>query len=40
MRYFFITQDVSLPGTIQYRDFDITGARQLFQKSDSERLHD
>ena len=40
MRYFFITQDVDLPGTIQYRDFDITGGRQLFLKSDSGRLHD
>ena len=25
MRYFFITQDVSLPCAISYRDFDITG---------------
>lgn len=40
MRYFFITQDIQLPGTIQYRDFDIAGARQLFRKSDSDRLHD
>jgi len=40
MRYFFLTQDVKLPCTIQFRDFDITGARQLFLKSDSERLND
>ncbi len=25
MRYFFITQDKNLPGSIQYRDFDING---------------
>lgn len=40
MRYFFLTQDVKLPGTIQLRDFDITGGRQVFLKSDSERLND
>ena len=34
MRYFFITQDVSLPCAISYRDFDITGGSHLFTKED------
>jgi len=40
MRYFFITQDVSLPGAISYRDFDITGGSCLFTKKDADRLND
>jgi len=40
MRYFFITQDTKLPGGIRYRDFDITGKRMVFLKSDNERLND
>ena len=32
MRYFFITQDKNLPGSIQYRDFDINGSRHVFSK--------
>lgn len=38
MRYFFITQDRNLPGSIQYRDFDINGSRHLFSKGDSGQL--
>lgn len=40
MRYFFITQDVSLPCAISYRDFDITGGSHLFTKDDAGRLND
>lgn len=40
MRYFFITQDVSLPCAITYRDFDITGGSHLFTKEDAGRLND
>lgn len=40
MRYFFITQDISLPCAITYRDFDITGGRHLFTKKDAGRLND
>lgn len=40
MRYFFITQDVSLPCAIAYRDFDIKGGRHLFTKEDAGRLND
>lgn len=40
MRYFFITQDTGLPHSIQYRDFDITGKRMVFLKSDGDRLND
>lgn len=40
MRYFFIKQDTNLPGSITFRDFDITGQRHLFLKADSERLND
>ena len=40
MRYFFITQDVSLPCAISYRDFDITGGSHLFTKEDAGRLND
>lgn len=40
MRYFFITQDVKLSGSIQYRDFDIKGGRHLFLKTDAQRLND
>ena len=39
MRYFFITQDVSLPCAIRYRDFDINGARHLFAREDSSQLN-
>ena len=38
MRYFFITQDKNLPGSIQYRDFDINGSRHVFSKEDSSQL--
>ena len=38
MRYFFITQDKNLPGSIQYRDFDINGRRHVFSKEDSSQL--
>lgn len=40
MRYFFITQDTNLPGSIGLRDFNINGARHLFLKADSDRLND
>ena len=40
MRYFFIKQDIGLPNSIKYRDFDITGGSHLFLQSDSERLND
>lgn len=40
MRYFFITQDMSLPCPIRYRDFDIIGGRHLFAKEESGRLND
>ena len=40
MRYFFMTQDIRLPNSIKYRDFDITGGRYLFLQSDSDRLND
>ena len=40
MRYFFITQDKALPRAIQYRDFDISGARHVFSRQDAERLSD
>lgn len=40
MRYFFLSQDLNLPCSIQFRDFDIRGGRHLFLKSDSERLND
>lgn len=40
MRYFFITQDVSLPCAIQYRDFDITGGRHVFSIEDTSQLND
>ncbi len=40
MRYFFIKQDIGLPNSIRYRDFDITGRSHLFLQSDSERLND
>lgn len=40
MRYFFITQDVSLPCAITYRDFDITGGSHLFTKADAGKLND
>lgn len=39
MRYFFITQDVGLPGAIRYRDFDIKGSSHLFSKEDSSQLN-
>lgn len=39
MRYFFITQDKNLPGSIQYRDFDVNGSRHVFSKEDSEQLN-
>lgn len=39
MRYFFIKQDVSLPGAIRYRDFDINSNRHLFSKEDSGQLN-
>lgn len=38
MRYFFITQDRNLPGSIRYRDFDINGSRHVFSKADSGQL--
>lgn len=38
MRYFFISQDTSLPCCIRYRDFDITGGRHLFVKSEEEKI--
>lgn len=40
MRYFFMTQDITMPRTIQFRDFDIKGGSHLFLKSDSDRLND
>lgn len=40
MRYFFIKQDIGLPNSIKYRDFDITGGSHLFLQSDSDRLND
>ncbi len=40
MRYFWITQDLSLPCQIQYRDFDIRGGRHLFRKEDQEKIKD
>ncbi len=40
MRYFFITQDLSLPCAIKYRDLDITGGRYLFTREDAGRLND
>lgn len=40
MRYFFIKQDIELPNSIKYRDFDITGGSHLFLPSDSDRLND
>lgn len=40
MRYFFVMQDVEMPCTISYRDFDITGGRHSFAKEDSERLNE
>lgn len=39
MRYFFITQDVSLPCAIRFRDFDINGARHLFTREESSQLN-
>lgn len=40
MRYFFITQDKALPCAIQYRDFDINGARHVFSRQEAEKLSD
>ena len=40
MRYFFMTQDISLPGTIQFRDFDIKKGSRLFTRADSSILND
>jgi len=40
MRYFFITQDKALPYAIQYRDYDINGARHVFLRQDAEQLSD
>lgn len=39
MRYFFITQDRNLSGTIRYRDFDISTNRHLFSREDSGQLN-
>lgn len=40
MRYFYITQDVNLPCSIRFRDFDITKGRRFFGKEDAEKLRD
>lgn len=40
MRYFFITQDKTLPCAIQYRDFDINGPRHVFSRQEAEKLND
>ncbi len=40
MRYFFMTQDINLPGMIQFRDFDIKKGGRLFTRADSSILND
>lgn len=40
MRYFFISQDTTLPKTIKFRDFDITGGRMIFTKTESAHMKD
>ena len=40
MKYFFISQDISLPCCIAYRDFNIRGGRHLFLKQDADRIND
>lgn len=39
MRYFFISQNISLPAAITLRDFDIKGASHLFTRADKDRLN-
>lgn len=38
MRYFFVSQDTTLPKTIKLRDFDIVGGRMIFTKDESEHM--
>lgn len=40
MRYFFLMQDVELPGAIRLRDLDITGGRCVFTRKDAEQLRE
>ena len=40
MRYFYITQDINLPCSIRFRDFDITSGRRFFGKEDAEKLRE